>query len=342
MESRKIYKSGGSTYVMSLPKKWIKEFEIKEGDSLLLSKSESAINVYTEKGGAAQKNIKINTKQIPNPNGLLRTIIAAYLMGAETIIIELNEKTKVEFKKKLETAINNLIGIELVEDIGDKITLEIFIDYKRMGATKVLNRIYNIMDSMLHDLEKGINLNDKEMIKDALNREAEVDRLYFLIVRELNYATTFQAIHEEIEIKSPRDVISYYAIVKSFERASDHIEDISRTYLQIIKCTNNTKISQEIVELAKMLRKLLKKAWQTRTNKQLRNYEEVFNEIQTFQERHKEIHTKLFTDLENPSLVRKYTDIMISLSRIAQYISDMTENEININIKNFAITKTSK
>ncbi|OUJ18999.1 Phosphate uptake regulator PhoU [Methanonatronarchaeum thermophilum] len=341
MESRKIYKSGGSTYVMSLPKKWIKEFEIEEGDTVLLSKSESAINIYTETGGTASKHIKIDTKEIPTPNGLLRTVIAAYLMGAETIIIKLNEKTKVEFKKKLEKAINNLIGIELVEDIGDKITLEVFIDYKRMGAIKVLNRIHNTMDSMLHDLEKGISLNDKEMIKDALMREAEVDRLYFLVVRELNYATTYQAIHEEIEIKSPRDVISYYAIVKSFERASDHIEDICRVYLQIMKGDDKTQISEKIVELSKMLRKLLNKAWETRTNTQLNNYEEVFNEIKQFQKRHKEIHTKLFTDLENPSLVRKYTDIMISLSRIAQYISDMTENEININIKNFATTKTN-
>ncbi|RZN63354.1 phosphate uptake regulator PhoU [Methanonatronarchaeum sp. AMET6-2] len=340
MESRKIYKSGGSTYVMSLPKKWIREFEIEEGDSVLLSKSETSINVYTEDGGSASKNIKINTKQIPNPDGLLRTVIAAYLMGAETIVIELKEDKKVMFKKKLEKAINNLIGIELVEDVGDQITLEIFIDYKRMGATKVLNRIHNIMDSMLQDLEKGIEYNDREMIEDALMREAEVDRLYFLVVRELNYATTFQAIHEEIEIKSPRDVLSYYAIVKSFERASDHIEDICRVYLEIMDDIDQPKISKDTVELAKMLRKLLKKAWEARKDSQLEEYEEVFGEIKEFQKKHREIHTKLFTDLENPSLVRKYTDIMISLSRIAQYISDMTENEVNINVKNFSITKT--
>jgi phosphate uptake regulator len=34
METRKVYVSGGSTYVISLPKKWVRKTDLKAGDSL--------------------------------------------------------------------------------------------------------------------------------------------------------------------------------------------------------------------------------------------------------------------------------------------------------------------
>jgi phosphate uptake regulator len=36
METRKVYKSGGSTFVVSLPKRWATKTGIKEGDSVLV------------------------------------------------------------------------------------------------------------------------------------------------------------------------------------------------------------------------------------------------------------------------------------------------------------------
>lgn len=52
METRKVYVSGGSTYVISLPKKWVKKTDLKAGDSLLV----------TEQGGSLLVGASIREK----------------------------------------------------------------------------------------------------------------------------------------------------------------------------------------------------------------------------------------------------------------------------------------
>ncbi|OKY77831.1 MAG: Phosphate uptake regulator PhoU [Candidatus Methanohalarchaeum thermophilum] len=331
MESRKIYKSGGSTYVMSLPKEWVKKMELEEGDSIFLSKSDKSINIYPERGGSTVKKATIDSSKIPSPEALQRVVIAYYLIGTSTIVIEFNSNNRSELKQKIEKAINNLMGIELVEDIGDEITLEIFIDYKRMTLPKVLKRIYNIVNSMLNDLEKGTKFKKQQMIEDALKRENEVDKLYFLAIRELKYATSFQAIQEQVGIENARDVLGYRSLVKSLERISDHIEDIATDYIELMKQHKELQFSEEIHKLTENLRKHLKKAWKSRITGNINEYDQVFKNLEKYEKKLNQTREKLFQEITETSKVRKYTDIMISLSRIAQYTADMVEIEINLN-----------
>ncbi len=332
MESRKVYKSGGSTYVMSLPKGWVKKLDLKEGDSVFLSKNKNSVTIYPETS-ENQKEVKVDTKEIPSSDSLIKVIIAHYLKGAKTIEIIFSDERSPETRKKLNKILDNLVGIEIIEDIGKKITLEIFIDYERMKINNVLERIKNITTSMLNDLEKGIKFEDNEKIKESLEREKSVDRLYFLILRELNYATSFQAIQGNLGISEPGDVLSYKTIVKSFERISDHIEDICQDYLELENSKNKKEFSEEIIDLITELNNILEKAWDAINSEELREFDKVFNSIREFDSKHHEIRSQIFQETTQKPNVIKYTDIMISLSRIAQYVSDMVEGEININTK---------
>lgn len=334
MESRKIYKSGGSTYIMSIPIKWVEELKLKEGDSVFLSKYENSITLYPE-NGEKEKKVKIDTRKTPSHDALVKLVIAHYLKGAKTIEMFFSDQRDPSIMEKLNNILENLVGIEIVEDIGKKITLEIFIDYERMKVPKVLERIKNIVKSMIEDLEKGIKFKEKEMIRESLEREDSVDRLYFLVLRELNYATSFQAIQKNLGINEPGDVLSYKTIVKSFERISDHLKDICSDYLELLDESETIEFSEEITNLLKKLREILDESWNSRNKNDLKYFDEVFKNIKKFNQTYDTIHTKIFEQTKSQPKVIKYTDIMISLSRIAQYLSDMMEGEININTQKF-------
>lgn len=47
METRKVYISGGSTYGISLPKKWVKKSNLKAGDSLIVTEQGGSLLIET-------------------------------------------------------------------------------------------------------------------------------------------------------------------------------------------------------------------------------------------------------------------------------------------------------
>jgi len=335
MKSRKIYKSGGSTYVMSIPKEWIKNFGIEEGDSIYLSKGDNSINMYTTSDGGTSRKVKINTSDMSSPYSLLRVLIAYYINGVSTIEIKFKEENRRRYRKVLKKIMKDLIGIELVEDLGNEVTLEIFIDYKRMTIPNVLEKMYNISGSMISDLNKSIQIEKKDTIKDIVKREEEIDKLYFLAIRQLKHANSFQAIQEEIGIKNPKDVLSFRILVKTLERISDHIEDIGRGYIEISNLGREIDISQEMFKLLKMLSDLLVKSRDIKYSNKAKEYDEVFLEIEKFDSKLEDVRLNLFDKLESPDMARGCTDIIISLSRIAHYIGDITEIEINMNVDKF-------
>jgi len=61
METRKVYVSGGSTYVISLPKKWVKKTNLKAGDSLIVTEHGSSLMIETSiiENESRTKEIKI-------------------------------------------------------------------------------------------------------------------------------------------------------------------------------------------------------------------------------------------------------------------------------------------
>lgn len=70
------------------------------------------------------------------------------------------------------------------------------VDYKRMMSIQILQRMFSINRSMLLDLGKAITSRDIGLAKDVIVREREIDRLYFLVVRQLKSAVEHQQIAE--------------------------------------------------------------------------------------------------------------------------------------------------
>jgi len=109
-------------------------------------------------------------------------------VGYDTLKIKLDRKDNLAYRENVRKILDYLIGIEIVEDTEDSIILEIMVDYKRMMTTQILQRMFAINRSMLLDLGKAFNRGDIGLAKDVMVREGEIDRLYFLVVRQLKSA----------------------------------------------------------------------------------------------------------------------------------------------------------
>ena len=328
METRKVYVSGGSTFVISLPKKWVKKTNLRPGDSLVVSEQGGSLLIETSviEKKSSTKEIKIS--QLISSEALERIIIAFYLVGYDTIKIKLDRKDHLPYRKSIRKIIDYLIGVEVVEDTDDAMTLEVMVDYRRMMTKQILQRIYSINRSMLLDLGKGIKTEDIGLTKDVIVREREIDRLYFLVVRQLKSAVEYQQIAEKLGIENQRDWLGYRIAVKVLERIADHTENIAKSYIQLLEIQKHTQLD-DFIKLNNSIVAIFEKSVDALFTRDPEIAEKIFQELKDIKKTHSDISNRLLAPKDIQSAILQKT-MLDSLGRIASYSGDLAEIAINM------------
>ncbi len=330
METRKVYVSGGSTYVISLPKKWVKKTNLKAGDSLVVTEQGGSLLIETSviEKRASVKEIKIS--QMISSDALERLLIAFYLVGYDTIKIKLDRKDHLPYRKSIRKILDYLIGVEIVEDTNDSMTLEVMVDYRRMMTKQILQRIYSINRSMLLDLGKALNTMDVGLAKDVIVREREIDRLYFLVVRQLKSAVEYQQIAEKLGIENQRDCLGYRIVVKVLERIADHIENIAKSYIQLLELKKEASLD-DFIKLNNSIVTIFEKSVQALFTRDNEIAENIFQELKDIKKTHSDISNQLLHPKDIQSAILHKT-MLDSLGRIASYSGDIAEIAINMSV----------
>lgn len=328
MEARKVYVSGGSTYVISLPKKWVKKTNLKAGDSLVVMEQGSSLLIGANATEKESRIKEIKISEVLSSDALERLIIAFYLVGYDTIKIGLDRKDHLPYRKSIRKILDYLIGIEIVEDTNDAMTLEIMVDYKRMSTLQILQRMYSINRSMLLDLGKALKTMDIGLARDVIVREREIDRLYFLVVRQLKSAVEYQQVSEKLGIKNQRDCLGYRIAVKSLERIADHIENIAKSYIQLSEVQSEMKL-EDFIKLNESIVLTFEKSVNALFTRNHTLAEKIFQELKEIKKSHTDISNGLLQPNNIQTAILQKT-MLDSLGRIASYSGDIAEIAINM------------
>ncbi len=328
METRKVYVSGGSTYVISLPKKWVKKANLRAGDSLVVTEQDGSLLIETSVAEKESRVKEIKISQVTSSDALQRIIIAFYLVGYDTIRIKLDRKDHLAYRESIRKILDYMIGVELVEDTNESMALEIMVDYKRMATMQILQRMYSIERSMLLDMGKVFKNADIGLAKDVIIREREIDRFYFLVVRQLKSAVEYLQVAEKLEIKNQRDCLGYRIVVKVLERIADHIENIARSHIQLFEIRKESELD-EFIELNNSIITIFEKSVQALFTRNSDAAETVFQELKEIEKFHSNISKKLF-NIENIQSALLQKTMLDSLGRIANYSGDIAEITINM------------
>ncbi len=328
METRKVYVSGGSTYVISLPKKWVRKTDLKAGDSLVVTEQGSSLLIATSISEKKSTTKEVKISQMMSSDALERMIIALYLVGYDTIMVRLDRKDHLPFRKSIRRMLDYLIGIEILEDTNDSMTLEIMIDYRRMTTMQILQRMYSINRSMLLDLGKALRTGDIGLAKDVIVREGEIDRLYFLVVRQLKSAVEYPQIAEKLGIERQRDCLGYRIAVKVLERIADHIEITAKSYILLLEVQKGADL-KDFIELNHRTVTIFEKSMNALFARDDAMAEKIFQELKEI----KKVHSDILNELLQPGNIQSailQKTMLDSMGRIASYSGDISEIAINM------------
>lgn len=303
MEYRKIQLTGDSTYIISLPKVWIKKNKLVKGDviSVIERGDEVLLRLKEEKEKEAQIKIKTNDLEF-----LARLLITKYIQGYDTIVFSAKEHLDPGIRAHLIKASSYLIGLEPFGETKDTITFRMLMKGNR-SLIESAERMHDLSMLSLKELidDMDSRQSNKTILDEIIQRDDEIDKFYFLILRQLSSMSGFEA-------------IIWAQIAKSMERISDHVEAIA----QLVK--EGKEMKKEDIALFKQLIDLYGDVMLTLKNLDLSLAEEILIKVQKI----KAAGLDLKKNLDGEE--RRNILVYASFRRIAEYISDLAESAINL------------
>ncbi|NOZ59691.1 MAG: phosphate uptake regulator PhoU [Euryarchaeota archaeon] len=322
MLRRKVYSSGSSP-MLSLPRDWVEAHGLRDG-YVLLDVQENCIVIEPEESSGRHREFVIDSSRM-DVGELHRRVIAAYLAGYSTIRIRFN-RDSIRLKEKTKDLLNFLIAVEVIKDLGYEITAQVLLSHAKLPVLKVVERVSGIVEGMLQDLSSGISSGDCELLRHVTERELEVDRLYFLAVRQLKSAAMSQIAARQVGIEHRRDVLGIRLIVKSLERIADHVESIATKLIQL----SVPEDSKLLLGVAEGVSDIYLTAKEATLSFDADLAEEVFRKLPAVEEEMRKSARELVrsgSDLEEVITLRLSLE---SYYRIARYCCDVGEIIINM------------
>ncbi|MBN1235361.1 MAG: phosphate uptake regulator PhoU, partial [Methanotrichaceae archaeon] len=244
METRKVQKTGTSTLIVSLPKKWANENVISNGSLLFISQNQNGDLLLSIDKYEQDQIVKLD---IGSKSGdtLIREVIACYIAGYRTIEISSHQLTAMQ-KRDLHSIVNKLIGPEILEETINKVVIQDLLGTEELQADSALKRIKNMTRSMIQDALSTLIENNKELAIDVIQRDNDVDRLNLLITRQFIEVLRSESIKQET--LNPIIAFNYMQAATNFERMADHASRIAE-----ISSQNDYELPAEMtVELSSL------------------------------------------------------------------------------------------
>ncbi|MEK6903648.1 MAG: phosphate uptake regulator PhoU [Nanoarchaeota archaeon] len=224
MDYRKLIKFGENSFVISLPKMWLKKNQLEKGNVVYLTENgnnELMVSPQEHNNSQGERSIILDLDQEDDFQSILRKLYSKYIAGYDLITL-LGEKAIREHGEKIRALLNELLAFEILEETKNKIVLKDYIDARIVSLEATIRRIDVLIRSMLDDLQHVYKDNTASLGR----RDKEIGKLSLLALRILNKATINPQIQSKIGIKSDR-LLNTWNLFNNFEPLASELKKLA-------------------------------------------------------------------------------------------------------------------
>lgn len=215
----------GSSILVSLPKEWVDANNLAKRSEVEIETGQDSLSISVNKENRPTKEIVISYP-LPKEENIVADITGAYLLGYD--IIQINSKSSIpgEDREKIRNSMRRLVGMEIIEESASKITMQFLLDNSTLNPEKILKRMSSIALGMYDDVSNGLISDDKSNLQTLSNRDVEVNRQYFLLVRLIRSALVDKRLANVFNLENI-DVLDYRVAANLLENAGDTIVELA-------------------------------------------------------------------------------------------------------------------
>jgi phosphate uptake regulator len=329
VEGRKLQLAGGSTYLVSLPKRWVQRAGLNPGDTLFVEvESDGSVSVRHKSEARPQIRRKIFEERGEEARDhLLRKLIGAYVSGFGLIEVRF-PPAKGPFVRRVAREFCRLvIGPEVIEESRGSILVQDLSDPSELSPEKCIRRMHLIVRAMLEDAINALKSGTLALAQDVAMRDQDVDRLYWMVAKQyhLSHAATARG---DADLASA-EIHGHRLVAKLLERIGDHAERMAKTFSVLLEGKGiDPKLVKEIEEANNSAVKILDEAFHALVSGDI---DEANRTIDA-----RAHHQKLVDALSHRVATKKGEELLAlgtivdSLGRTASYAADIAEQAINL------------
>lgn len=320
VEVRKIQNTASGSFFITLPKSWVIDMEIEKGEELKISREEDgSLRLNPLKNQAKYYyEFVIEIEDYPEANLLERCINSCYIQGADVISI-LSKKTITMHKKNIiKKTTSNLIGTEISEEFSDKITIRILIDPIKFPLHDLIKRIYTLISSMHLDAMKSFQERDEILARDVVNRGKEVDKLFFLMLRQLNLSLSNRLNIAEICTSDMTiDCVLGIVLARDLSKMAHYAVEIAQQSMKLKDKKVNPKLKEHLISMSRFVIRMQQNAILAFFKNNFIRANEVINNIHRVREFDLKTENEVLTKIEDVSTTISLITISRNLRNIA-------------------------
>jgi len=244
---------GGGTLLVSIPKSWARRNGIKKGATLAVEElSERKLVVRPIEDLATLT--RETTVEYPGEDlsYVINDVTGAYLLGYDLIRIQGRRAMTREERERLKSTIGRLIGLEIMDEDSKMITLQFLLEPAGLNPERIARRMASIIGGMIKDTREGTSDHDPKLLSTVEERDDEVDRLYFLLVRIIRTATIHPEVAERYKLASV-EILDYRVLASFLESIGDTVAEISK---RLSRDTPSGKLMAGLVDCLKKLEEM--------------------------------------------------------------------------------------
>ncbi len=332
VHSRKLQRSGNSTYIVSLPKTWIDEMRLQVGYSVTMTKNENRSLTIHPNGGDVNEEHVVTVTISPRDQdeSICRKIVAMYLTGYKFIRIATKgihiRPNQVNMIRRFVRS--SLIGAEIVESGPEHITVQILTRLPDLTFDVALRRMRIMTVDILRESIVALKAGDIKYAEEVVRLDDEVDRFTFYTLRNLTMAVDNASTLHDMSLGSPANCMYYRTVVSRIERIADHATLTAKRVKYLSRPLNDDMLSK-ITELSDVVMDVFENSIDSLLRSDFAMAEDIFESVSRISRRQEGMMIEIRDTSPNSAIVKL---ILESMRRIVEYAADIAEIVIDKNI----------
>jgi phosphate uptake regulator len=331
MEGRKLQLAGKSTYLVSLPKRWVLHAGLKAGDTLFVeTEVDGSVSVRPRAiERPAERRKVFLEKGEETREHLLRKLIGAYTSGFGLVEVRFAPDRGPFVRKVAREFCRLVIGPEVIEEAKNSIVIQDLSDPSELSSEKCLRRMHLTVRAMLEDALNALRTGNETLANDVSLRNQDVARLYWMVAKQNHLVHSLPAVNGEKNNLAASH--AYRLIAKLIERIGDHAQRIALTYPELSGSKGlDPKLVKELDDARASAVALLDQAFSALIT---RNIDAANQAIDG-----RIAHDKLIDALSHRVSTKKGEELLAlgnivnSLGRAAGYASEIAEQAIDLSV----------
>lgn len=248
-EIRKVQQVGYSTLVVSLPREWVKQVGLKQGDPVSFTREgDGSLRLFPGISSSRKEPVKciIDVGKMDGTDLVARIITGTYIIGYDIVQIKTKNELSRELLSEIREATQRLTGISIVEQTLNQVTIQNFVDPTRFPVEGLLRRIYTITLAMYDATVRAVKEGRRDLTLEVIQMESEVDRIYWLVVRQLLLAVRDRNSSRTVGPDSLANIMDNRTVAKVLEKIADHAEIVANELKTMLEDGQN--VDEETVE----------------------------------------------------------------------------------------------